>query len=477
MDHDTPMGDADEYENLSPAYDQIPSTPRFPGIPGSLSGASGPASPWYGSRSNGKRPAEEDLNSVYNSVPMAPPKPVARIVAPNVVGRLVHRRQNVATAAWGLDAPGIPVPTAFNVFKAILRHPNLFFQFTIRLPLQSMIDLYAIDKEFHYRFNIYNTSIIHDHALYYAPEAAYVFSSHFYPDLLITDPMLRPMDGRPHLARDVPSLRWTAMVMYRDNVVRTILTLLGVNGHRVPQGAQMTIMKFWLLMEQNTNRMRNAMIADRKIWSDQDIYYFHLFLMKLDMQFNHPVTGNGFTELSHMLLTQKSLTTLYNVLRRRFKMDYDDATDMLVKTYAEEDLNTDEHPWLADETENGVPLEETGLMRREGWHMNGDFMESPVDLVSIESIRRGLDVQLHLIDFMTYGYIDPETNQNIPTPRQWRRETKVSEPKEPWPTPTVLQSTLTKIDKMFGIEKPKEKEKPQPAPRKVYGPYSTRWDN
>jgi len=66
-------------------------------------------------------------------------------------------------------------------------------------------------------------------------------------------------------------------------------------------------------------------------------------------------------ELSHMLLTQKSLSLLYKVLTKKVVLDYDEATDMLVRTYLSEDLDTDTHTWLEDEIENGVPEEEWGI--------------------------------------------------------------------------------------------------------------------
>ena len=48
-----------------------------------------------------------------------------------------------------------------------------------------------------------------------------------------------------------------------------------------------------------------------------DIIFFHLFLVKLDMRLSDPIFGNGMCELSHMLLTQKSLSLLYKVLSTR----------------------------------------------------------------------------------------------------------------------------------------------------------------
>lgn len=419
-------------------------------------------------RASGKRAAEEEDQPA--SAPVSSNTvSFSRISAPQVVRRHRHRRANVAASVWGPYVPGSDVPQAFSVYKAILRHPNLFFQFAIRLPQKTIIDLYAIDKEFHYRFNKYSTSIIHDFASYHASKAAYIFSWVLFPELCISDPMLRPMDGRPHLARDIPSLRWTKMVMYRDNVVNETLTILGTEGHRVPREMNVVLMKFWLLMEMNSTTLREAFLTDNSVWTDRDIYFFHLFLMKLDMRFSHPVHGHGLIDLSHMLLTQKTLSTLYRALTAQFTLDYDEATDMLVKTYTEEDLDIDANSWLGDETENGVPFEETGLLCREGWDLEGDRLESAVDMVSMEAVTRALDVQQHFLDFMTYGCIDLDKHQNIPAPRRWRGEKKIALPKEAWPTPSVTKGLLAMMSENLGIEHQKGRQKKVPLQRQSHG--------
>ncbi|KAK7189003.1 uncharacterized protein CC84DRAFT_1260016 [Paraphaeosphaeria sporulosa] len=408
-------------------------------------------------KGKGKRVADDEVDDGKSAtITISAPAshimaPASRLTAPEILRRHRHRRENVAANVWGPCLPGSDAPLPFSVYKAILRHPNLFFQFAIRLSQKTIIDLYAIDKEFHYRFNKYSTSIIHDFARHHAPQAAYIFSWVLFPELCISDPMLRPMDGRPHLARDIPSLRWTQMVIHRDNVVRTILTILATNGHRVPRETYIVLMKFWLLMEMNNTTLRTTFLADNTIWTNQDLYFFHLFLMKLDMHFNHPVHNHGFIDLSHMLLTQKTLSTLHNVLVGQQTLDYDDLTDMLIRTYHEEDLDLDTNPWLADPEEHGVVADNMGTLSREGWIFEGESMHSPVDLVRIEAIDRGLDIQEYLIDFMMYGYIDPDRKQNVAAPRRWRHEKKILVPKEPWPIPSATTGLLATLDKRYDI--------------------------
>ncbi|KAF2125320.1 hypothetical protein P153DRAFT_299766 [Dothidotthia symphoricarpi CBS 119687] len=396
---------------------------------------------------------------------------------PRILRRHHHRRRNVAATVWGPDVlltPTTPLPVGngpstapsssytpaisqaqvpFNIYKALLRHPNLFFQFALRLPYPLIISLYAIDKEFHYRLNKYSVSLIHDYAKYHAPLASHIFTWMLYPDLCISDPMLRPMDGREWLARDVPGFRWIGMALWRERVVRGILTRMIVGGGvgNMPAGVEAAVMKYWCLMETKTTALRLAFLQDTSIWTDEDIVLFQLFLVKLDMFIADPVLGNGVCLLSHMLLTQKSLSMLHRVLTGKLRLDYDQTTDILVRTYLTEDLDTDTHPWLDDELDNGVPEEEWGLMCKEGWDVDGKRMESGVDMVITEGIRRELHVQQHYLDFVMFGFVDSATGKNLPQPRRWRGDKGIVVPEEGWPTEEFRISILEGLDERFGV--------------------------
>ncbi|KAF2179842.1 hypothetical protein K469DRAFT_715936 [Zopfia rhizophila CBS 207.26] len=357
-----------------------------------------------------------------------------------------------------------PLNAPFNIFTSIIRHPNLFFQFAMRLPPQTFMDLYAISKEFHYRANKYSVSIVHDYAHYHAPGSAFVFSWLLFPELCISDPILKPMDGRPHLARDIPSFRWVKLVLWRDAIVDEILTRLAMEGHRVPRGMNMVLMKYWVLMELSSQATRNIFIRDTRIWRDKDIMLFQLFVVKLDMRFACPIEGQGICELSHMLLMQKSLTTLRNVLVGKELTTYDEVYEMVIHTYPTADLDTDNHPWLADEIENGVPEEYWGILSKEGWNPTVDFtenirLESALDLVIKEGIRRGLRIGKDLLDYVMYGYVDPDTGENIPIPKVHGVDKELMVPKEGWPLEKERVATIQRLDKLWLEEKKPERKK------------------
>lgn len=286
--------------------------------------------------------------------------------------------------------------------------------------------------------------LIHEYAQYHAPVAAPVFAWIQFPELCISDPMLRPMDGREWLARDVPSFRWVDMVLQRQEIVRGILTALAVEGLRVPEQAFGVLCKFWSLMENNSTAVREAFLQDTAIWSDVEVQIFQLVLMKLDMRFSDPVPGNGVGDLSHLLLTQKGLQMLHKVLMGEKTLDYDKVVDMLVCTYLTEDLDTDTFPLLDDEIENWIVEEEWGLLSREGWHMDGERMESPVDMVIMEGFRRDLNVQQYYLDFVLYGFVDKDRN-NVPTPRQHRQKGELEMVEVGWPKQCTRKEALSRL--------------------------------
>jgi len=403
-----------------------------------------------------KRSAEDNAPSTLAYQDSA----FAKDTAPRVVSRHRNRRTNIATEFWGPEIPTDPVPITaatvvarpFNVYKAILRHPNLFFQLALRMPYKELIHLYAIDKEFHYRLNHYSTSLIHDYARRHAPLAGHIFSWVLYPRMCISDPMLRPMDGRTWLARDVPGFRWIGMILWRQKIVRSILTMLSLEGHRVPAAGEAALMKFWCLMEMNRSKMRAAFLQDKEIWTDKDIIIFQLFLVKLDMRLSDPILGNGTCQLGPMLLSQKSLSTLWQVLSGRLKLDYNTTNDMILRTYLAEDLDFNANVALEDgETEN-VPMEEEGLLALEGWNEHGARMPHAIEMVIAEGVRRKLHVEQYYLDFVLYGIADPKTGKNMAIPIQLRRDKEIKLPSEGMPTRETMEDLIKMMDRTFGTK-------------------------
>ncbi|KAF1994141.1 hypothetical protein P154DRAFT_502373 [Amniculicola lignicola CBS 123094] len=341
------------------------------------------------------------------------------------------------TAAEYVSAIADVPKASFVAYKAILRHPNLFFQFTLRLPPQDLLKLYSIDKEFHWRCNKYNTSLIYDHAKYHAPAAASVFAPQLFPRFCISDPVLKPMDNRTHLARDIPSLRWVKLVMYRDNIVRQILTLLALEGHIFPRDMATVLMKFWVLMETETIAGRQAQLANPDNWSDADLHLFCLFLLKLDMRFGNPITGQGECALSRLVLVQSRLTFLRNVLLGRELKTYKELHVRVYHSFNDQTINQNVMDmWFDMEDDDGFGDEAYrhgwNFLSQEGWVEDGADLPTGVDMLLEECVTRDLKIESLCVDFFMYGYVDSATGKNISIP-VFGNEKKLVYVKEGWP--------------------------------------------
>jgi hypothetical protein len=217
--------------------------------------------------------------------------------------------------------------------------------------------------------------------------------------------MLRPMNDRAWLARDVPGWRWVGLVMYRQSIVRGILSSLEFEGcGTLPARTESVVCKFWLLIEFPHAHLRASFLQDTSIWSDEDILTFHLFMIKLDMRLSHPVIGNAACSLSHLLLNQKTLTHLHALLTTPDAFTYDSLVPLLVHTYPIDSFDLVEFPWLDDEEITDVDEEDWNILGKEGWDENGKEMMLASDCVVSEGLRRELHAQRWLLDGVMSGF-------------------------------------------------------------------------
>lgn len=302
----------------------------------------------------------------------------------------------------------------FNIFTALLENNDLLLEVSSRLDIKSFIDLYAMSKDYHYLLNSHYTTYMKHYSLKRCPESAAIFRWTCYKSLCIVDPCLRPASLQSDRPRDIPSLRWLQMVLYREHVVSEILTLLALESHRVPRATSATIKKIWFILDMPTNGARIGYIQEQNCWGNRDLLLATMFFIKLDMRFSDPVDGNGECALRRLCLTQKSLTVLWKTLRGEMLTSRLELMQMIVRTIPREDEDLD--PRFAEDTVMGIAAKEIGALGKEGWGKGNDPMLRPDELVMMEGFRRRLNLQKYYVACMLWGYVDPRTGQNIPTP-------------------------------------------------------------
>lgn len=295
----------------------------------------------------------------------------------------------------------------FSIFEALLGHPELTFEVAKHLDVDDLVSLYAISKEFHNLANGRFTALILAQSLGKAAESSRTFQFKCYRNLCIYDPAARPNLEVASRSRHVPSFRWLRMILFREKVVDEIIACLVAEGHRLPKRASLVIKKIWFIMDIPDNVRRVGLIHNKVFWEDRDLYIATLFFVKLDMHLTDPVDGNGETRMRKMLFAQRSLSTLWKVLKREHMLTQYEMLQMFVR-------------WKYRPARRhrgmsicGVPANEVGKGQLEGWGTGKARLLRPDDLIMREGIRRELDLHKRYLDMILWGYIDKRTFEDI----------------------------------------------------------------
>jgi hypothetical protein len=140
--------------------------------------------------------------------------------------------------------PRTAQPKRFDLLVAFCKHNDLMLLLTSYLNIPSLITLYAIHKPFHHVFNCHHTAYILSIMRTWAPKADKIFPWRNYQKLCIKDPRQRQksrLEGKEKDVRyqhedlrDVPSIRWLQMVVWREGICRDIIMQLAIKGQRCP---------------------------------------------------------------------------------------------------------------------------------------------------------------------------------------------------------------------------------------------------
>ncbi|KAL9120837.1 MAG: hypothetical protein Q9187_002606 [Circinaria calcarea] len=297
--------------------------------------------------------------------------------------------------------------TKFSIFKSLLNYPELVHEVAKYLDIDTLISLYAISKDFHDIVNGRFTAMILAQSLGKAAESSRVFLFKCYKNLCIRDPAARKNEEVENQIRRVPSFRWLRFIFFREKVVDDIITSLAVEGHRLPRGASLAIRKIWFLMDISDNARRIALLHNKDIWTNKDLFLATMFFMKLDMRLTDPVNGTGEQGLRKMLLAQRSLSTLARVLKREEMLTQLEMIRMFVK------WNHQPLPRHRGMSILGVPARQVGRGMREGWGSGSRNILRPDELVMREAIRRNLNMHRRYLDMMLWGHVDHNTFEDI----------------------------------------------------------------
>ncbi|KAL6849350.1 hypothetical protein ACO1O0_008890 [Amphichorda felina] len=316
-----------------------------------------------------------------------------------------------------------------DIVTKLCANVELAVQLGKQLRPEDILNLYIASKAFRDVVNGYMLSSIRIWIADRCPEAGRIFPFKLYKNHLIRDPHGRtwadmykdnttttPMTP-DHLdkIRTIPGLKYMQLVLGRDRYCREITAMMARNGHLMPRSMHDTLLRLWLLMDTGYTEHRRAMLRNPKLWRDQDLYNAQLLFVKLGMHFNDPVFGPSSYELLHLILGQRGLYPLWQLLMRRRFTTLDEIVDAKVRY--DFDL-TPEH-WRRCLSQggqlHGVPLWQVGTGHCEGWGdgTSRQHLMRPDELVPVEAVSRGLQLDDHIRHMILWGYFDWETGENI----------------------------------------------------------------
>jgi hypothetical protein len=296
----------------------------------------------------------------------------------------------------------------FDFFDSLGSYAEISLAIAKHLSIQGFLHLYAMSKDFHYAVDQHLTSCILDNANNMAPESAKIFRFTMYAKFLIPDPTGRRHPTKPHMIRQVPGLKYLQMIHHREKTVRDILACLAREGHRTPKGMSMSLKKMWLLMDLSTTRQRVMFMHSRHFFTDMDLYNIQLFIVKLDMRFNDPIDGPAEDDIRKLMLGQRGLTPLRNLLRRKTFTTYEEIIRCQIRY--QWNLRPQDRGWPVF----GIKPAEVGIGHLEGWGQGNIHLLRPDELVVREAVKRGVDLKNHIMLMMLWGHVDLKTGENTP---------------------------------------------------------------
>ncbi|KAK8163852.1 hypothetical protein IWX90DRAFT_514450 [Phyllosticta citrichinensis] len=304
-------------------------------------------------------------------------------------------------------------PRAFNLFEAIFSQSDVTLNVARHMEVNDFLNMYCISKKFYYLVNSHMTTYMLALARVHAPLAMRITPYTFRRSLCILDPVLRPHSkDTTQRGRVVPSPKWLQMVAFREAVSHDILLAMALEGHRFPHPIQEVMLKMWMLLDLPRTALRLSLIRNDRVWHNRDLFVALMFLMKLDMRFSDPITGDGECVLSQLLLAQRSLEPLWEALRGwRLNTQTELLTMVVEWDYAPPGFENPKNLPMF-----GVPASKISSLSCEDWTPGRPPLLRPDELLLGECVRRQLDMNRCFVDFMLWGYVNWRTGEPIPLP-------------------------------------------------------------
>ncbi|ETR99944.1 hypothetical protein M419DRAFT_132004 [Trichoderma reesei RUT C-30] len=310
-----------------------------------------------------------------------------------------------------------------DILTCIALNVELAVELGKQLDGKDILNLCLASRHFYNTVNTYLLSSVRSWIEYRAPEAGRIFHFQLYAKHLVDDPLKRTWAAlkegqttspdKGSQVRKVPGLKYLQLVLGRDKCCKDMLAIMARCGHRMPKTMHHSLLRLWLLMDVSTTRQRQTMLEMTNLFRDVDLYNIQMFLVKLSMLFNDPVYGPCSLDLVQLMMGQKGLFKLWQLITRKKFYKLSDIVEL--KLRYDIPLFTEGTYWMEQSLHavQGIPIEDIGQYHREGWGAGGTHLSRPDELIPVEAVRRGLNLDDHLNHMVIWGYFDWKTGENI----------------------------------------------------------------
>lgn len=323
---------------------------------------------------------------------------------------------------WFPPERKLPGHNGFDIISAISDHPVIAARLGAFLPPTDLVKLFSISRDFNTTINKHLLSSIVVWLRSNAPNAVSDFPFKLYGPSTTRDPagrsfayeMYHPVPNLPwvNTTRIVPSLRWYYMVANRERYTQQITAFMARSGHRLPPTMTTTLKRMWLIMDIASNAGRIGFMKNTRFWTNVDLYNVQMFCVKLDQLFNDPIRGPGSECMTKLMLGQRGLFPLWQLLYRKKFTSVPELVELKVRydyKLRRQHANMVNH----DITAFGTPMDQVGRGHLEGWGVGRRHLYRPDELVMAESTRRQLNLEDHLEGMAFWGHVDWKSGRPI----------------------------------------------------------------
>ncbi|KAI1076339.1 hypothetical protein F5B20DRAFT_584465 [Whalleya microplaca] len=306
---------------------------------------------------------------------------------------------------------GKPPREGFNMITKLSGNHILVIALGKHLEPSDILTLYSVSRAFHDTVDGNLVDCVLSWARVMAPEAASIFRYGLYCESSVTGSVGRGTpDSLSHSSktgRVTPSLKWLQMVVNRSSMACDILAHLARAGLRTPRNTHVAVLKTWLLMDVPHTWTRVAFARSAGLFTDEDLLNAQLFFVKLAMLFNDPLYGPNDCELLELFSAQKGWYPLWQMLfGHRYRTTHE-LLQLKVRYDADPDAKYQNEPILS------VPATEVGKLYLEGWGKGKTRLLRPEQIIAMESTRRDLRLETHLLHLAIWGFVDQATGRNL----------------------------------------------------------------